>query len=57
MAGSEWGEEHWGTRTGSGRVESTMRKWKLTDWIALFLALVPFGVIVAILVQNFLNLE
>ena len=34
-----------------------MKKWKLTDWIALALSLLTFGVIVAILVQNFLNLE
>jgi hypothetical protein len=34
-----------------------MKKWKLTDWIALLLALLTFGVIVAILAQNFLNLE
>jgi hypothetical protein len=34
-----------------------MTKWKLTDWIALLLALVTFGVMVAIVVQNFLNLE
>jgi hypothetical protein len=34
-----------------------MKKWKLTDWIALLLALLTFGVIVAILLQNFLQVE
>lgn len=34
-----------------------MRKWKLTDWVALLLSLLTFGVILAILAQNFLNLE
>jgi hypothetical protein len=34
-----------------------MKKWKLTDWIALLLSLLTFGVIVAILLQNFLQVE
>lgn len=34
-----------------------MKKWTLTDWAALLLSLLTFGVILAILVQNSLNLE
>ena len=31
--------------------------WGWIDWSALLLALLTFGVILAILVQNFLNVE
>ena len=34
-----------------------MRKMGWVDWAALGLALVTFGVIVAVLAQNFLGLE
>jgi hypothetical protein len=35
-----------------------MRKsWNWMDWTALLLAILTFGVIVAILAQSFLNLE
>lgn len=33
------------------------KRWGWADVAALFLALLTFGVIVAVLVQNFLNLE
>ena len=32
-------------------------EWKVVDWLALLLALLTFGIIVAILAQNFLRLE
>jgi len=32
------------------------KRWTLVDWAALSLALLTFGVILAVLVQNFLNL-
>jgi hypothetical protein len=32
-------------------------RWSWIDWTALLLAILTFGVIVAILAQNFLNLE
>jgi hypothetical protein len=41
----EWGEE------------LVKKGFKLVDWTALFLALLTFGVIVAVLVQNFIGLE
>jgi len=34
-----------------------MRRLRLADWTALFLALLTFGVIVAVLAQNFLGIE
>ena len=33
------------------------RRWGWADWGAFLLALVTFGVILAVLAQNFLNLE
>lgn len=34
-----------------------MRRFGLADWAALFMALLTFGVIVAVLAQNFLGLD
>ncbi len=34
-----------------------MRRLRIADWTALFLGLLTFGVIVAVLAQNFLGIE
>jgi len=46
-----------GGACGSGGGFSVKKRWGWVDIVALGLALLTFGVIVAVLVQNFLNLE
>ena len=41
-----------------GKEEEPMKKrWGWPDWVALLLAVLTFGVIVAVLVQNFLQAD
>ena len=49
--------EGWGCRVWNGGEPIMKMPWGWKDLAALLLALLTFGVIVAVLVQNFLNVE
>ena len=52
VEGAATGAYSW--RRGVGFMK---KRFGWTDWAAILLAVVTFGVIVAVLVQNFLNVE
>ena len=52
VSGSEGASKPW-----QGGWFRMRKSWNWVDWTALLLAILTLGVIVAILAQNFLNLE